>query len=135
MDASRHGGCRPGGATNPTRHRAKAGGVTGGEMQRRSSATRTQGKTERAGERPRRTRQRWCRVRVETDAGAYVASLELGSVGLRQLVDDERTYLGLWNAQQEGTPGVEEFLALHKGSICSVIVVGEEQKGPRQQEA
>jgi len=50
-------------------------------------------------------------------------------------VDDERTYLGLWNAQQEGTPGVEEFLALHKGSICSVIVVGEDHNGPLQQEA
>jgi hypothetical protein len=91
--------------------------------------------TDKAGGRVRRTRERWCRVRVETDAGAYVASLELGAAGLRELVDDERTYLGLWNAEQEGTPGVEEFLALHKGSICSVMVVGEERHGPRLQEA
>jgi len=104
-------------------------------MQRRSTVARAHGRTDKAGDRVRRPRQRWCRVRVETDAGAYLASLELGSVGLRELVDDERLYLGLWNAQQEGTPGVEEFVALHKGSICSVVEVGEERRGPLQQEA
>lgn len=101
-------------------------------MQRRSTAARTHLKTDRPGGRSRRTRPRWCRVRVETDAGAYFASLELGAVGLRELVDDERTYLGLWNAEREGSPGVEEFLALHKGTICSVVVVGEERQAPPQ---
>jgi len=101
-------------------------------MQRRSTAARTHLGTDRLGGRLRRTRQRWCRVRVETDAGAYVASLELGAVGLRERVDDERTYLGLWNAEREGSHGVEEFLALHKGTICSVVVVGEERQAPPQ---
>ena len=87
-------------------------------MQRRSTA--------------RRKRPRWCRVRVETDAGAYLASLELGALGLRELVDGERTYLGLWNAEREGSPGVEEFLALHKGTICSIVVVGDESQAPPQ---
>jgi len=89
-------------------------------------------KTDAAGGRSRRRRPRWCRVRVETDAGAYLASLELGALGLRELVDGERTYLGLWNAQREGSPGVEEFLALHKGTICSVVVVGDESQAPPQ---
>ena len=101
-------------------------------MQGRSAARRTRTKAEAADGRSRRTRRRWCRVRVETDTGAYLGSLELGGVGLRELVDDERTYLGLWNAEQEGAPGVEEFLALHKGTICSIVVVGDESQAPPQ---
>lgn len=104
-------------------------------MQGRSTARRKHVKAAAAGGRSRRPRQRWCRVRVETDAGAYVGSLELGAVGLRELVDDERSYLGLWNAELEGSQGVEEFLALHKGAICSVVVVGEGREArPRLQE-
>ena len=71
-------------------------------------------------------------MRVETDAGSYLGSLELRGIGLREHVDDERTYLGLWNAEQEGAPGVEEFLALHKGTICSVVVESEERQAPPQ---
>jgi hypothetical protein len=71
-------------------------------------------------------------VRIETDTCAYIASLELGGIGLRELLDGERAYLGLWNAVQEGAQGVEEFLALHKGAICSVVIVGEEPQAPPQ---
>jgi hypothetical protein len=78
----------------------------------------------------RRPRSRWCRVRIETDLGVYVASLELGSVGLRELVDDQRAYLGLWDAKLEGTQISERFLALHKGAICSVVVIDDEPQAP-----
>lgn len=102
----------------------------------RSATRRTRAKTGTPAGRSRRARRRWCRVRVETDTGAYVGSLELGEVGLRELVDAERAYMGLWNAEHEAAQGVVEFLALHKGAICSVTVVGEEPRAPgRPQEA
>jgi hypothetical protein len=78
-------------------------------------------------ERRRRAKLRWFRVRIETDGGAYTASLRLGAAGLRRLLDDERTYLALWNVVADGSARVEEFVALHKGTIVSVVVVGEER--------
>jgi hypothetical protein len=73
----------------------------------------------------RRGRRRWFRVRVETEDGAYVGSLRLdGPLGtLRELVDDDRTYLSLWNATQELTGSREEFVALHKGAIRFVVLL------------
>lgn len=78
-------------------------------------------------ERRRRPRLRWFRVRIETESGAYCASLRLGPAGLRRLLDDERTYLALWNVVADGSATTEEFVALHKGTIVSVVVVGEER--------
>lgn len=69
----------------------------------------------------------WYRVRIETEGGTYVGSLRLDEAGLRPVVDDERAYLPLWNASREGSPEVEEFLALHKAAIRSVVVVGEDR--------
>lgn len=86
--------------------------------------------------RRRTTRPRWYRVKVETDAGTYVGSLRIGLEGLRPLVEDARTYLALWNVMREGSPETEDFVALHKAAIRSVIVVGRERTtGHRQQEA
>jgi len=105
-------------------------------MRERSTTERKHARASSGRGRACRTRSRWCRVRVETDAGAYVGSLELGAAGLRELVDGERAYLGLWDAELEGAPGVHDFLALHKGAICSVVVVGEgRQAAPQLQEA
>lgn len=101
-------------------------------MQERLGRTRKHASASSGRGRACRRRSRWCRVRVETDAGAYVGSLELGAAGLRELVDGERAYLGLWNAELEGSPGVLDFLALHKGAICSVVVVGEGRQAPPQ---
>lgn len=74
----------------------------------------------------RSTRPRWCRVRVETDDGAYVGSLRLtGPTGtLRGLIDDERTYLALWDTTEERTGASEDHLAIHKVAIRCVVLLG-----------
>jgi hypothetical protein len=76
----------------------------------------------------RRGRKRWFRVRVETEEGAYVGRLRLeGARGtLRQTIDDDRAYLGVWNATEEGSGFREEFMAIHKGAIRSVVLLGED---------
>jgi hypothetical protein len=89
-------------------------------------------KTDAKGSRRRGARPRWYRVRVETEGGAYLGSLRIDSAGLRQVVDDERTYLPLWNAAREGSPAVEEFLALHKAAIRSVVVVSDDHRAGRE---
>lgn len=83
----------------------------------------------------RRSRRRWFRVRVATEDGSYLGSLRLepGRSALRELIDDERTYLSLWNACREDSDGVEEFLAIHKVAIRYVVVVGEEPRSPREE--
>jgi hypothetical protein len=76
----------------------------------------------------RRGRRPWFRVRVETEDGAYVGSLRLdGPRGtLRELVDDDRAYLSLWNATQEATGSRDEFVALHKSAIRFVALLDDE---------
>jgi hypothetical protein len=81
--------------------------------------------------RKRRARQRWFRVRVEAEGGAYVGSLLLDSLGLREHLDGERAYLGLWNAVREGSSVVEDFIALHKSVIRSVVLVEDEKRARR----
>ena len=73
----------------------------------------------------RRGRRPWFRVRVEMEDGAYVGSLRLdGPRGtLRELVDDDRAYLSLWDATQEATGSRDEFVALHKGAIRFVVLL------------
>lgn len=97
-------------------------------MHGHSMSTRTTGKASdhRLGKRPR-----WCRVRVETEGGTYVGSLRMDSAGLRQLVDDDRAYLPLWNALRDGSPAAEEFLALHKAAIRSVLILGHDPAAGR----
>jgi hypothetical protein len=76
----------------------------------------------------RHGRRRWFRVRVETDDGAYVGSLRLNGprAPLRELVDDDRAYLALWNATQEPTGSRDEFVAIHKGAIRFVVLLDED---------
>lgn len=74
--------------------------------------------------RSRSPRRRRMRVRVQTDGEAYVGTLSLGG-SLADILDDGRAYLALRDAVLEGTGSVEEFVAIHKGSIRSVAVVPE----------
>jgi hypothetical protein len=76
-------------------------------------------------------RRRWVRVRVDTDAGAYVGSVRLDgpSGGLRELVEADRSYLALWSATHESSGAVEEFVAIHKSAIRLVVLLG--ASGPR----
>jgi hypothetical protein len=75
----------------------------------------------------RRRRRRWFRVRVETEAGAYEGRLRLdGPRGtLRETIDDDRTYLALWDATDEATGSRDEYVAIHKGAIRCVVLLGE----------
>ncbi len=77
-------------------------------------------------EAPRR-RRRWYRVRVETESGAYVGRLRLdGPRGtLRETVDDDRAYLALWDATEEATGSCDDYVAIHKGAIRCVVLLGE----------
>jgi len=74
-------------------------------------------------------RRRWFRVKVVTEDGTYTGSLRLekGRSALRELVDDDRVYLSLWAVRREGSPQVEEFIALHKTAIRYVVVVGDDE--------
>jgi hypothetical protein len=82
-------------------------------------------------------RKRWFRVRVETDEGAIVGRLRLGRAHgtLRETVDDDRAYLGVWHATEEGSASPEEFVAIHKGAIRSVVLLGEDDVPPAPAEA
>ena len=75
--------------------------------------------------RRRLARGRRVRVRVETDGETYVGTLTLGCT-LGEMLDDARAYLAVWNAALEGSDRVEEFVAIHKGAIRSVVVVAGE---------
>lgn len=72
-----------------------------------------------------RRRRTW--VRVETDLETYVGCL-LSSGGRNALEDvlaDGRAYLPLWDASFDGQPDApEEYVALYKGAIRSVKVIG-----------
>jgi len=76
-----------------------------------------------------RGRRRWYRVRVQTDDGPYVGSVQLDSSrhslrALRELVEEERVYLGLWDVTREGSTGTDEYLAIHKRAVRFVMVLG-----------
>ncbi len=80
------------------------------------------------------SRRRWFTVRIATEDGSYLGLLRLdqGRSALRELIDDDRTYLSLWDARREGTGDVAEFVAIHKATIHYVVVVGEGPRGPRK---
>lgn len=70
----------------------------------------------------------WVRARVETDEGTYEARLrvECSQLGLGELLDDGRAYLGLWDAVPHGAAISEDFLAIHKGAVrCVTLLEGE----------
>jgi hypothetical protein len=71
-------------------------------------------------------RSRWCRVRVETDEGAYVGSLRLdgGTASLRDTLDGRRVYLALWDAVHEASQERHGFLVIHKSAIRQVSIIG-----------
>ena len=72
-------------------------------------------------------RRRWFRVKVQTDECTYLASLRLGSArsALQDLIADERAYLALWDATEEGSPKAAEFVAIHKSTIRAVVLLGD----------
>ena len=75
-----------------------------------------------------RSRRRWYRVRVQTDEGPYVGSLRLDTArpslrALRDLVEEDRAYLSLWNVTREGSGVVEGYMALHKGAVRFVVLL------------
>jgi hypothetical protein len=71
---------------------------------------------------------------VQTEDAAYVGRLRLegprGTRGtLRDLIDDDRAYLALWNATEEATGSRDEYVAILKGAIRSVVLLGEDAVG------
>ena len=70
-------------------------------------------------------RKGWVRARIETDEGAYEASLrvECSQHALGELLDDGRAYLGLWDAVPHGASISEDFLAIHKGAVRCVTLL------------
>jgi hypothetical protein len=54
---------------------------------------------------------------------------------LRETVDDDRAYLGVWNATEEGSGSPGDFMAIHKGAIRSVVLLGEDDVQPAPGEA
>jgi len=76
----------------------------------------------------RRRRRRWFRVRVETEEGAYTGRLRFdGPRGtLRETIDEDRAYLALWDATEEATGSRDEYVAIHKGAIRCVVLLGED---------
>jgi hypothetical protein len=99
-----------------------------------SAETTDGGRATRVGGEAAAARRRWFRVRVATDEGSYLGQvrLEKGRSALRELIDDDRTYLSVWNARHEGTGDMVEFLAIHKAAIRYVVVDGEEPHSPSQ---
>ena len=89
---------------------------------RRSAGTLPTKDADRSGAR----RRRWVRVKVDTDEGTYVGSVHLDgpAVGLRELVEGDRSYLALWSATHESSGVVEEFVAIHKSAIRLVLLLG-----------
>lgn len=76
--------------------------------------------------RRRRGRRQRLWVRVETDVESYVGCLLVARCrgGLDGVLNDDRAYLALWNATLAGSASTEEFVALHKGAIRSVVELG-----------
>jgi hypothetical protein len=76
----------------------------------------------------RSRRRRWFRVRVETEEGVYTGRLRSeGPRGtLHETIADDRAYLSLWDATAEATGSRDEYVAIHKGSIRCVVLLGEE---------
>jgi hypothetical protein len=74
-------------------------------------------------------RSRFVRVRVETEDGCYLGRvrIESASAALRDVVDDERAYLGLWDTVHTPSGRVDEFVAIHKASIRYVVETGREE--------
>jgi len=72
-------------------------------------------------------RRHWVRVRVEMESGAYEGRLRFdGPRGtLRETVEDARAYLSLWDAVDVVTGTRDEHVAIHKGTIRWVVVLGE----------
>jgi len=73
-----------------------------------------------------RNERRWNRVRVETDQGCFLGwvPLRVRGGGLRDWVDDARVYLGVWDAQREGSDtAVHEYLAIHRNAVRFVTVL------------
>jgi hypothetical protein len=92
-------------------------------MEPRSEEIRRAGaKTALRAKGARRKKRRPVRVRVVTDGEVYTGTLKLGR-RLREALDDDRTYLALWDATLDGSDETEEFVAIHKGAIRSVAVV------------
>ena len=92
--------------------------------QRAALAHPTKSRTRRA--HPRRpSRRRRVRVRVETDDARYEGCLRMvrRPGGLHDVLNDGRAYLALWDATLDGSLPVEEFVAIHKGTIRSVVVL------------
>jgi hypothetical protein len=79
-------------------------------------------------------RRRWFRVKVQTDEAAYLGSLRLGSArtALHDLLADERAYLALWDATEEGSPAAREYVAIHKGAIRAVVLLGDAAAPPKE---
>jgi hypothetical protein len=76
-----------------------------------------------------RCRRRWYRVRVQTDDGPYFGSVRLDSArhslrALRELVEEERAYLALWDVTRENSDATEEYLAIHKRAVRFVTLLG-----------
>jgi hypothetical protein len=93
-------------------------------MQPRSEETRSAAVKPalHAGRGRRKKRRHPVRVRVVTDGEVYTGTLKVGR-RLRDVLDDGRTYLALWDARLDGSGETEEFVAIHKGAIRSVVVV------------
>src|SRR5512138_1201038 len=72
-------------------------------------------------------RRRWVTVRVLTDDGSYLGKLRLeaGLTALHDLMADARAYIALWDATREGQATGAEFVAIHKGVIRAVVLLGE----------
>ena len=69
---------------------------------------------------------------METDGGTLVGRLRLDSAraGLGEVIENGRTYLSLWDATVEGSGVTDEFVAIHKGAIRSVMLLAEDAAGP-----
>jgi hypothetical protein len=76
-------------------------------------------------------RRRRVRVRVQTDVETYIASLQVprrrGS--LSDVLNDGRAYLALWDATLAGSSKTEDFVAIHKAAIRSIVLL--ERPGSR----
>lgn len=99
---------------------------------RTALAEATKPRTRRA-QPKRRPRRRRVRVRVETDDARYEGWLEMvcRPGGLDEVLNDGRAYLALWDATLGGPSPVEEFVAIHKGTIQSVVALEPCEPGPR----
>jgi hypothetical protein len=49
---------------------------------------------------------------------------------LREVVDDPRAYLALWDAAEEPSGAAGDFVAIHKGAIHSVVLLGRDTAPP-----